>query len=70
MIQVLQDYYKSHIDVAVGPPRPLVTGESYQELEDRLTTGFFHSPLLSFTVSHRWRLKIILSNRTQICPLA
>lgn len=41
-IQVLQEYYKSHIDVAVGPPRPLVTGESYQELEDRLTTGFFH----------------------------
>jgi serine/threonine-protein phosphatase 4 regulatory subunit 2 len=42
--QVLQEYYKSHIDVAVGPPRPLVTGESYQELEDRLTTG-----LKSFT---------------------
>lgn len=38
-IQVLQDYYKSHADVTVGPPRPLVTGESYQELEDRLTSG-------------------------------
>jgi serine/threonine-protein phosphatase 4 regulatory subunit 2 len=37
--QVLQDYYKSHADVTVGPPRPLVTGESYQELEDRLTSG-------------------------------
>lgn len=49
-IQVLQDYFTSHIDVAVGPPRPLVTGESYQELEDRLTTGFFHSIPLSLTV--------------------
>jgi hypothetical protein len=38
-IQVLQDFYKSHMDIAVGPPRPLVTGESYQELEDRLTSG-------------------------------
>lgn len=45
-IQVLQDYYKSHADVTVGPPRPLVTGESYQELEDRLTSGSFHSSLL------------------------
>lgn len=27
------------MDIAVGPPRPLVTGESYQELEDRLTSG-------------------------------
>jgi len=37
--QVLQDYHKSHIEVAVGPPRPLITGERYQELEDRLTSG-------------------------------
>ncbi|KAG0582530.1 hypothetical protein KC19_3G066600 [Ceratodon purpureus] len=37
--QVLQDFYKSHMDVAVGPPRPLVTGESYQELEGRLSSG-------------------------------
>jgi len=53
LIQVLQDYYKSYTDVAVGPARPLVTGESYQELEDRLTTGFFHSILLSLPVSQK-----------------
>ena len=40
-IQVLQDYHKSHIEVTVGPPRPLITGERYQELEDRLISGSF-----------------------------
>ncbi|KAG0565587.1 hypothetical protein KC19_8G201500 [Ceratodon purpureus] len=48
--QVLQDFYKSHMDVAVGPPRPLVTGESYQELEGRLSSGFSHPLLLFLTV--------------------
>jgi serine/threonine-protein phosphatase 4 regulatory subunit 2 len=37
--QVLQDYYRSHVDAAVGPPRPLITGETFQQLQDRLDSG-------------------------------
>jgi hypothetical protein len=37
--QVLQDYYGSHVDAAVGPPRPLITGETFQQLQDRLDSG-------------------------------
>ncbi|CAK9868873.1 unnamed protein product [Sphagnum jensenii] len=42
--QVLQDYYGSHVDAAIGPPRPLITGETFQQLQDRLD-----SALLLFT---------------------
>jgi hypothetical protein len=37
--QVLQDYYGSHVDAAIGPPRPLITGETFQQLQDRLDSG-------------------------------
>jgi hypothetical protein len=39
MVQVLEDYYGSHVDAAVGPPRPLITGETFQQLQDRLDSG-------------------------------
>lgn len=43
MVQVLQDYYRSHVDAAVGPPRPLITGETFQQLQDRLDSGIWNS---------------------------
>jgi hypothetical protein len=59
------------MDIAVGPPRPLVTGESYQELEDRLTSGSFHSLLLSLTVRSGRSPKIVRqgSHDTAVCIL-
>lgn len=53
-IQVLKDYYGSNDgNVVVGPPRPLITGETYQELEDRLDSGFsstYNAPYVSMLI--------------------
>lgn len=36
LVQVLDKYYQAHTSV-VGPPKPLITGESFPELRNRLT---------------------------------
>eukprot|EP00850_Spirogloea_muscicola_P009418 SM000053S17375 [mRNA] locus=s53:68501:70615:+ [translate_table: standard] len=46
--QLLQEYSRQCTNVEVGPPPPLVTGESFDELEQRLQNGGRSNPAPSF----------------------